>query len=381
MLEIEADRRGPRRWWPALVGVAVIAVAGTLVTVARVEDHTAATFRSDPASVVPPAPPRVSLELAGGWQTLVADGDRLVVAIGPLGPADLQLAQLARDDVVFPNFPASGAVLVVGGDRLKAKYLTGPPTSIRTSLGGTESVELSSGASVGPGPALGLGPPKTLRGGITVRLGDVPKSGSTLAFYAGPKAPATAAADAEVMAATVTLAVVDPVAARPPPPPPGSRPGFDQGGVQLTSAAVAVASTVWAGVTYTIRAEGDCATVGPTTSSQASGGGCTPRPTGGGASVVALARDVGPPPLPPPPGQGSVPGPGPGPFMSSSQATIVLIRVGPDARRATARLVDGRSVDASVGSDGWAVVVTDGRPYLVDALDAKAKPVGQAPVT
>ncbi|HEX7277351.1 MAG TPA: hypothetical protein VF244_08250, partial [Acidimicrobiales bacterium] len=174
-----------------------------------------------------PLPPRIELQLPAGWQTLLADGERLVVATAPLDDRDLYLAVLARDDAAFTAFPPTAAVFVVGGDRLKAKYVGIPPTAVVTETeNGLEIVETDPGSAIGPGPALALGPPTVLGGGVTVRLGDLPKSGSWLAAYIGPQAPATALQEAEAMAASVRILPFDPALI--PPPPPGSRPGFDQ---------------------------------------------------------------------------------------------------------------------------------------------------------
>lgn len=289
----------------------------------------------------PALPPGVELTLAEGWQTLRADGEVLVVGTHPLGGPDLVLAALARADAVFSDFPPDGAVLVVGGDRLTAKYLNDPAQATRSTIvaGGVggESVELGPEAVIAPGPPLGLGPATALAGGVEVRRGDVPKSALTLAAYIGSQAPATASGEAEAMAATVHLIASAP-GVIPPPPPAGSRPGFDSGGVDVPPDRLAAAVSVDApGVTYAVRAGADCAVIVASGSTQPVGGGCRPRPSDEApAAVVAVLADRGPPPLPPP-GESFAPG-----YVARwPQAMVVLARVGADARR-TAAATDGR---------------------------------------
>jgi len=59
---------------------------------------------------------------------------------------------------------------------------------------------------------------------------------------------------------------------------------------------------------------------------------------------------------------------------------IVLARVGADARRVTAVLVDGRTVDGKVGTDGWVLAVTDGRAFLIEVRDSRGKLVARSAV-
>ena len=66
------------------------------------------------------------------------------MATAPLDERDLLLALLARDDAVFTAFPPTAAVFVVGGDRLKAKYVGIPPSAVVTPTeNGVEIVEES----------------------------------------------------------------------------------------------------------------------------------------------------------------------------------------------------------------------------------------------
>ncbi|MEA2901492.1 MAG: hypothetical protein QOH36_1379 [Actinomycetota bacterium] len=60
---------------------------------------------------------------------------------------------------------------------------------------------------------------------------------------------------------------------------------------------------------------------------------------------------------------------------------IVLARVGAEVDRVTAVLVDGGEVDGTIGTDGWAVVATDGRAFLLEARDDDGVVVARAPVT
>lgn len=401
MAELEPDLRdytgdvaaGPRRRRPPWLAVAGVVVAALIAVGLALSAGSDDTVRSDATADgdVPvgqasaPLPPRVDLELAAGWQTLRSDGELLVVGTHPLSGRDLALAALARDDAVFSDFPSDGVVLVAGGDRFTAKYTADPSQATRTTrpdggIGG-ESVDLGEPAtgpesSLGPGPAHALGSPTDLSAGVTVRRGDLPRSSLTLAAYIGPDAPATLVREAEAMAATVHLIPLPP-GAIPLPPPPGSRPGFDGGGVDVPPDHLAAAvSFDLPGATYTARAGADCAVIVLEGSGPALGGGCRARPAAGDPpAVVAALSDGGPPPLPPP-GQ-SFP---PGSTARSSSKMVVLARVGPDARRVSALLVDGRTVAGALGNDGWALLATDGRAFLLDVRDGARKLVARTAV-
>ena len=359
-----------------------VAVAAAAVIVLRLSDSgdDRATLRVGPGDSVPivgsapSGPPTVEMELQAGWQTLLAEGDKLIVGTRPLGQRDLLLAALARDDAAFFTFPADGAALVVGGDRLKAKYTTDASKATRTVTDGVETVQIGLDAIVRPGPALGLGPPKIMPAGVMVRLGDVPQSTRILAAYFGPRADAALAQQAEAMAATVRLRPVD--AAAIPPPPPGSRPGFDSGVPPAGAELRPVVSFSVPGAAYTARAAGDCAEVVLDGSNQALAGGCSPgRPAGTDVQVAAAAFSPGSPPLAPP-GQAFAPGRGPTP-----SAIIVLARLGPGARDVVALLVDGREIPAVVGEDGWALVAAGTRPFLLEVRDAGRRAIAQTPVS
>jgi hypothetical protein len=259
---------------------------------------------------------------------------------------------------------------------LKAKYLGSSPSAVVTQTeNGVEIREDDPPGSAGPAPARALGPPTLLPGGVTVRRGDLPQSSSTLAAYLGPRAPVGVTQEAESMAATVRLRPYDPALI--PPPPPGSRPGFDQGGVDIASEdLVSVASVQATGVTYTARAAADCAVVVVAASTGSLLGGCRPAPaTAATLDVLASATALGPPP--PPPGESN----GPGVVVPSGPMMIVLARVGAEVDRVTAVLVDGGEVDGTIGTDGWAVVATDGRAFLLEARDDDGVVVARAPVT
>ncbi len=378
---IGAGRRPPRLSLAlALVVIAALVAVGLALSAGSddtVRTGTAADDTHVPvAQASEPLPAWVDLELVAGWQFLRSDGELLVVGTHPLGGRDLALAGLARDDAVFTDFPSEGVVLVAGGDRYTAKFTIDPTqvtrtTSVDFGVGG-ESIELGESpagpdSALGPGPALALGPPTHLPGGITVRRGDVPRSSLTLAAYIGVGAPATVVQEAEAMAATVHLIAYEP-GFIPPPPPPGSRPGFDNGGVDAPPGQLAPAVSVDApGVTYTVRAATDCAVIVPDVSGQPMGGGCGPRPANAAPpDVVAVLSDSGPPPLPPP-GESFAPG-----YVARwPRAMVVLARVGPDARQVNAVLVDGSTVEGTIGNDGWALVATDGRAFLLDVRDAR----------
>ncbi|HVF14891.1 MAG TPA: hypothetical protein VM942_09850 [Acidimicrobiales bacterium] len=387
---------GRPRWRFGLlvsVVVVVVAVAATLAVI-RLSDRpdqagsdnvrTGANSEASPPATPVPAAPQVELQLAAGWDVLHADGDHLVVGTHPLGGRDLFLARLARADAVFSDFPPDGVVLVVGMDRFVAKITGGQPVATVPGANGLDGIdlsELSTDPPPGPGPPLGLGPPTSLVGGGTVRLGDVPRTGVLIAAYFGPAAPESAALDAEAMAATVRLLPQDPASV--PPPPPGSRPGFDAGGVDLTGGTpVDVVAVEAVGMTYTAQAVDDCAIVSSPDGRPVAGGGeCRPRPTGSAAEVVAVAMEQGLPPIAPPPPFPGAPESRPGVVAGRSQALLVLARVGPDARQVTAVLIDGREVDLTIGRDGWALMVSDARPFVLEVHDARRKVVALVPIS
>src|SRR5205085_2724428 len=157
-----------------LMVIGALVAVGVAVTAASddtVRTDTAADAGVPVGRATSPLPPRVELQLAAGWQVLLADGELLVVATQPLGGRDLALAALARDDAVFSDFPADGVALAAGADRFVAKYTVDPTqvtrtTSLEGGVGG-ESVELgevSSGpeaAGTGPGPARAWARPPT----------------------------------------------------------------------------------------------------------------------------------------------------------------------------------------------------------------------------
>ncbi|HEX7276240.1 MAG TPA: hypothetical protein VF244_02605, partial [Acidimicrobiales bacterium] len=140
---------------------------------------------------------------------------------------------------------------------------------------------------------------------------------------------------------------------------------------------VAMASVDAAGVTYTVRALADCGVVVAGTSTEPIAGGCRPRSVEL-IEVVAVGTARGLPELPPPP----PPGAGGAPAVAAPDGTmVVLARVGGTATQVQAVLVAGGTVAGAVGDDGWAVVVTDGRAFLLEARDARGTIVARARVT
>jgi len=63
-----------------------------------------------------------------------------------------------------------------------------------------------------------------------------------------------------------------------------------------------------------------------------------------------------------------------------SLAVVVVARAGAAVRRIRAVLVDGEKIDAVPSADGWAILVTTGRPYMLDAYDGGGRLVGEAVV-
>ena len=174
MTELDHTRPAPEDYVPTgggeraparrgrLLGVAAVVaalVAAVIIVPGLADDpEPGGDVRAGPATEPPaiptsvPLPPRIELQLPAGWQTLLADGEQLVVATAPLDQRDLLLALLARDDAVFTAFPPTAAVFVVGGDRLKAKYVGIPPSAVVTHTeNGVEIVEDDPAGSSVPG--------------------------------------------------------------------------------------------------------------------------------------------------------------------------------------------------------------------------------------
>lgn len=354
--------------------VVVLAVLGSLPVLAGLREGDTVVDTGPiqqpvtPTTLQSSGPSRVQAIVPSGWEQLHAEGERLVVATRPLSDRDLRLALLARDDVVFGSFPADAVVFVVGSDRFVAKYTLGEVG--RTVTGGKETIR--GGITGTPGPANGLGEEKVLAGGVRVRRGDVPRSGVLLAAYAGPRAPAERMAEAESIAASVRLqAFTGPV----PPPPPGP-PGFDSGVPKVPEERMQpVAATSVGGLGVGLLAAEGCAVVRIAASQQSIGGGCRDRPSPEEpVSVVSSTLAMAPPPFFPG-------GPGPGSSAAPVTPVVVVVRVAPEVRTVRALLVDGGTVDAVLGPDGWGLVATAGRPYLLEAYDGRGRVIAETAVS
>ncbi|MCA1842071.1 MAG: hypothetical protein LC792_02565, partial [Actinobacteria bacterium] len=210
-------------------------------------------------------------------------------------------------------------------------------------------------------------------GGVRVRRGDVPQSSVLLAAYAGPTAPAEAVRQAESVAASVRLVPTsDPL----PAPPAGSKPGFAAGVPTVPDDRLKTVATATAnGLALTLDAGDGCAVVRAGDSHQPLAGGCADRPAGGDVTTVATTVTPGLPPVPPVASGAN----GPATFPMSL-AIVVVARAGGDVRGIRAVLVDGGNIDAVPSADGWAILVTTGRPYRLDAYDGRGRLVGEAVV-
>lgn len=355
--------------WASLAGVAAVVAAiplvdrpsGEPVRVVAGPDTTVpgvalTSPAADPTSTtVPiefvagrPISYRIAFTAPPGWQTLFSAADHMVVATRPLTDADRALALLARNDSSFSAFPADGVVVVVGNDPLEAKGTMAPD-----------------GTMVLPGPAYGLGPEKVLAGGIRVRRGDVPQSGVKIASYAGPSAPADRLREAEAIASGLRLVRTGDPSVRPEPPPPGSRPGLPTGTLPVPESGLPeVARTSASGSTLVLVAGQDCAYLRWADAQtslpgyQPLAGGCGTRPSG------TVIETFGQPVL-------VMRGPG------TQPSTVVIFRTGPNLARFSARLADGRTVNASIGIDGWGLVASDGRIVGVSGVDTQGRAVAE----
>ena len=178
--------------------VVVLAVLGSLSALAGLREgdtvvETGPIYEpAGPPTTGAARPSRVQAAVPSGWETLFAEGDRLVVPPGKLEERDLRLALLARDDA--PSEPSRRTRSFWSW----AETAWWPSTPLgeisRSTSAGAEMVQ--GGVVGGPGPEYALGDEKVLARGVRVRRGDVPRSGVLLASYAGPTAPAARRADA-----------------------------------------------------------------------------------------------------------------------------------------------------------------------------------------
>ena len=363
---VEVRRRRRRSAWAALAGVGAMVAAiplvdrpsGKPVRVIAGPDTTVpgvvltapadATSTTAPFEFVAGQPlgTRLDYQVPAGWQKLFAEGERLLLATRPLSEADRALALLARNDAAFTAFPADGVVVAVGGDPTEAK--------------GTMAAD---GTLILPGPAYALGPEKVLAGGVRVRRGDVPQSIVRIASYAGPSAPANRLREAEAIASGLRLVRTGDPAVRPEPPPPGSRPGLPTGALPVPESGLPeVARTPASGSTLVLVAGKDCAYLRwadaqtSLPSYQPLAGGCGTRPSG------TFIETFGQPVL-------VMRGP------DTQPSTVVIFRAGPGLARLSARLADGRTVNASIGADGWGLVATGGRIVAVSGIDVQGRAV------
>ena len=364
-------RRRRRVVWASLAGVAAVVAAVPLVDrrsdePVRVAAGPDTTISATVPGVTVPAPPadptsttipfefvagqplgtRLDYQVPEGWQKLLVDGDRVVLATRSLSDADRSLALLARDDAAFRSFPADGVVLVFGYDPTEAK--------------GTLAAD---GTLVLPGPAYALGPEKGLAGGIRVRRGDVPQSILRIASYAGPSAPANRLREAEAIASGLRQVRTGDPAVRPPPPPAGSRPGMPSGPLPVPEAGLPeVVRATASGRTVVLVAGQDCAYLRPLDAQptepgyQPLGGACGARPAG--SALTAIGKPILVMGLP-----------------GAESSKVVIIRSGPSIARFTARLADGRTVTPSIGIDGWALVVSAGTVVAVSGIDTQGRAV------
>jgi len=344
---VDGRRRRRARVRVGVAGLAVVAAAGVAVPLLDRPSDRATQVVAGPgptmttvASPVVSAGSRVDVAVPDGWTKVYAAGDRAVVSTRPLSDADRELALLARDDVAFRAFPADAVVVVVGGDPTQPKY-----------------TKLPGGGVVAAGPAYGLGDETTMADGVRVRRGDVPQSGVRIASYAGAVAPNNRLREAEGIAAGVRLVPGD----TPSVPPPGSRPGLPNGALPVAEDGLPeVARTPASGSTLILLAGQNCAYL-EWVDSQRSAPGHQPLAGACGAapSTTGIESFGSPTPV--------MRGPG------TTAATVAFFRSGSQIRRVTARLVDGRSVDAVVGADGWGLVATESRVVALTGYDVNGR--------
>ena len=349
---VDGRRRRRARRRIALAGLATVFAAAAVVPLLdRASDRPTQVVAGPGSSLTTvagaAAGPSLEFQAPEGWTTLFTFGPTMALATRPLSDSDRALALLARDDVAFGAFPPDGVVLVVGYDPVQAKY-------------GFDSQN----RPLDPGPAYALGAERVLTGGVRVRRGEIPQSSLRIASYAGPSAPAARLAEAEAIAAGVRVVPAATGSARSNPPPPGSRPGLPGGPLPVPEEEMSevVRATTTNRSTLAVVAARDCAYLRPADVdpgiqiSQVLTGACGSRPGGTGVEAAGAAVML----------RG-----GPG----TTDSTGVIFRVGPQVRSVTARLVDGRSVPAALGTDGWGLAVADGRIVALTGVDVAGRPV------
>jgi hypothetical protein len=191
----------------------------------------------------------------------------------------------------------------------------------------------------------------------------VPQSIVKIASYAGPSAPAGRVAESELIAAGVRLVGTGDPSVRPPPPPEGSRPGLPLGTLPVPEAGMGeVARASASGSTLVLVAGRDCAYLRWVDAQpslpgyQPLAGACGTRPAG--TTIETFGQPVlvmrGP---------------------DTTASTVTMFRAGAGVARFSARLADGRVVPASIGTDGWGLVASDGRIVAVNGTDTKGRSV------
>ena len=347
---VDGRRRRRTRRRMALAGLATVLAAVAVVPLLDgPSDRSTAVIagRASAPTTVAPAAPSLAFQAPEGWTTLFTSGPTMVLSTRPLSESDRALALLARDDVAFRAFPPDGVVLVVGYDPMQAKY-------------GFDGQN----RPLDPGPAYALGAERALPGGVRVRRGEIPQSVLRIASYAGPSAPATRLGEADAIAATVRVLPAANASARSNPPPPGSRPGLPGGPLPVPEEEMSevARATTPSRSTLALVAARDCGYVRPADCdpsiqiSQVRTGACGSRPTG--AAIEALgttSRLFGPP--------------------GAADGTVAIFRAGPQVRSVTARLVDGGSVAAALGADGWGLAVAAGRIIALTGVDTAGRQV------
>jgi hypothetical protein len=361
---VDARRRRRHARRVAVATLAVAAISIVMVPLVgrsgerptRIATGPDATRAPDATTIVPtgglvfvagvPVDTRLEYTVPNGWQTLFSDGHRLIVATRPLSDRDQALALLARADASFTALVPDAVIVVVGGDRLEAKYGTG-----------------RDGRPLDPGPPYALGPERELPGGVRFRQGDAPQSILRIASYAGPAAPAIRLREAESVAAGIRQVRIGDPSVAPTPPPAGSTTGLPGGPLSAAESGMPeVARGGFGPSSVVVLAESDCAYMRSTASvpqrDGALAGGCATRPTVSDIAVVGLAAELF-----------AVPG--------VEESTAVILRVAPAAVTVAARTADGRTFPAVLGADGWGVAVGPGRIVGLSAQDGAGRPLSE----
>lgn len=380
----------------ALTAVALVAVATLNWSASRSAPH-AVVFAPNSApqdGTKSYAREGVSFDYPADW-AVVADppGPEVIVGTSALAPLDELLAVLVRHDTVFTHaFPGSGAMFVIGNDRLQPVY-SGGRTTRRTvpcsdvedewpaaEADCTEPVDIfTHHQRATAGPSGRLGNPRQLRTAdrraVTGRFGHYPASATNFAVYVTGPAAATWLQQAEDIVASLELRAAS-HASEPPPPPKGT-PNFPDGEAETLGDAQDVVLTHVAGdIRLTLRVGQSCLAVESDIagSDSTAGGRCGIEPAPPSTFSSIFVHELAVAPVPDSPGAKSDAENG----REIEASTFIVAAAGDGIAEADIRTADNQIVPATV-ADGWVMAAAPGRIVEIRGYAQDGTVVARAP--